>query len=173
MSYNKQNFSNDEILYADQLNNMDNQISLNETNIDNINNSVNTINEKISSLNVDSTLTVEGAAADAKAVGDALSNIDIPETYTHPTSHPASMITGLANVATTGKYSDLSGTPSTLPNPNALTINGTSYDGSQAVNITTPTGLPTVTSANNGAFLRVVGGQWTTATIANAEEVTF
>lgn len=38
----------------------------------------------------------------------------IPAAYTHPTSHPASMITGLATVATSGKYSDLSGKP-TIP----------------------------------------------------------
>lgn len=35
--------------------------------------------------------------------------------YTHPDSHPASMITGLAPVATSGKYSDLVGTPDTMP----------------------------------------------------------
>ena len=31
--------------------------------------------------------------------------------YTHPDSHPASMITGLATVATSGSYNDLSNTP--------------------------------------------------------------
>lgn len=35
--------------------------------------------------------------------------------YTHPSTHAASMITGLATVATSGKYSDLSGVPSSLP----------------------------------------------------------
>ncbi len=34
--------------------------------------------------------------------------------YTHPTTHPASMITGLATVATSGSYNDLSDTP-TIP----------------------------------------------------------
>lgn len=34
--------------------------------------------------------------------------------YTHPASHAASMITGLATVATSGKYSDLSGKPTTM-----------------------------------------------------------
>lgn len=34
--------------------------------------------------------------------------------YTHPSSHPASMITGLATVATSGSYSDLSNKP-TIP----------------------------------------------------------
>lgn len=34
--------------------------------------------------------------------------------YTHPESHPASMITGLASIATTGNYNDLINTPITL-----------------------------------------------------------
>lgn len=43
---------------------------------------------------------------------------DVPSstgTYVHPDTHPASMITGLATVATTGSYSDLSGKPTSLP----------------------------------------------------------
>lgn len=35
--------------------------------------------------------------------------------YVHPDTHPASMITGLATVATSGKYSDLTGKPTTMP----------------------------------------------------------
>lgn len=35
--------------------------------------------------------------------------------YTHPTTHSASMITGLSTVATSGSYNDLSGKPSTFP----------------------------------------------------------
>lgn len=34
--------------------------------------------------------------------------------YTHPASHAASMITGLSTVATSGKYSDLSGKPTSM-----------------------------------------------------------
>ena len=34
--------------------------------------------------------------------------------YTHPASHDASMITGLSTVATSGKYSDLSGKPTSM-----------------------------------------------------------
>lgn len=48
-------------------------------------------------------------------------NADVPEgakftdtVYTHPETHPASMITGLATVATSGNYNDLSNTPTTL-----------------------------------------------------------
>lgn len=43
---------------------------------------------------------------------------DIPTdqgSYTHPDTHPASMITGLATVATSGKYSDLTEKPTSLP----------------------------------------------------------
>lgn len=35
----------------------------------------------------------------------------IPSAYTHPSTHPASMITGLADVATSGDYNDLSNRP--------------------------------------------------------------
>lgn len=35
--------------------------------------------------------------------------------YTHPETHPASIITGLATVATSGRYQDLTGIPSTFP----------------------------------------------------------
>ena len=38
----------------------------------------------------------------------------IPAAYTHPASHPASMITGLAEVATSGSYDDLTDKP-TIP----------------------------------------------------------
>lgn len=38
----------------------------------------------------------------------------IPSAYTHPSTHPASMITGLADVATSGDYNDLSNRP-TIP----------------------------------------------------------
>ena len=35
--------------------------------------------------------------------------------YTHPTTHPASMISGLHNIATSGSYNDLLNKPSTFP----------------------------------------------------------
>lgn len=43
---------------------------------------------------------------------------DVPSdqgSYTHPSTHPASMITGLATVATSGSYNDLSNKPTSLP----------------------------------------------------------
>ena len=60
---------------------------------------------------VDSTLTVAGAAADAAVVGNRLSAISEEKA---------------------GK-NDL---PTALPNPNAITINGVSYDGSSPVDVT-------------------------------------
>lgn len=48
------------------------------------------------------------------AYADLTGKPTIPEAYTHPTSHPASMITGLAGVATSGNYNDLENKP-TIP----------------------------------------------------------
>lgn len=41
----------------------------------------------------------------------AYTKTELDYTYTHPTTHPASMITGLANVAKSGSYNDLSYKP--------------------------------------------------------------
>ena len=51
---------------------------------------------------------------------------DTNTVYTHPTTHPASMITGLATVATSGSYNDLSNKPTSLPanGGNSTTANG-------------------------------------------------
>lgn len=91
---------------------------------------------------IDSSLTLEGKAADAKATGDAINSLNniidnlsdvatsgdyndlsnlptIPDEYVHPESHPASMITGLAAVATSNDYNDLSNKP-TIPSISGL-----------------------------------------------------
>ena len=55
----------------------------------------------------------------------------------------------LSTVATTGNYSDLKGTPTSLKNPNAISFTGgstASYDGSKSVSVAIPTSLP----ANGG-----------------------
>ncbi|WP_407454421.1 pyocin knob domain-containing protein [Methanobrevibacter sp.] len=53
--------------------------------------------------------------------------------YSHPASHPASMITGLSDVATSGSYNDLSNKPS-IPSANStasnIKMNGTQNAGS-------------------------------------------
>lgn len=66
----------------------------------------------------------------------------------------------LATVAQTGAYSDLSGTPASLKNPNALSIVGTSttsYDGSAtaSVNQTTATQTSTTQSGTTGNNLSI------------------
>ena len=61
--------------------------------------------------------------------------------YTHPETHPASMIDGLSTVATSGKFSDLIGAPTALPNAGALTFTGAvnaTYDGSSAKTVNIP-----------------------------------
>lgn len=45
--------------------------------------------------------------------------------YVHPSTHPASMITGLANVATSGDYEDLDGKPAIPTVDNTITEGGT------------------------------------------------
>lgn len=52
----------------------------------------------------------------------------IPETYVHPTTHPASMITGLADVATSGSYNDLTNKP-TIPSAYTLPEAGSVLGG--------------------------------------------
>ena len=66
----------------------------------------------------------------------------IPAAYTHPATHPASMITGLSTVATSGSYADLTNKP-TIPTvtndlTNALKSNyDTAYTHSQAAHAPT------------------------------------
>ena len=45
---------------------------------------------------------------------DLINKPTIPKAYTHPATHPASMITGLSTVATSGSYADLTNKP-TIP----------------------------------------------------------
>lgn len=67
--------------------------------------------------------------------------------------------------------------PEYLPNPNALNIKigptTTSYDGSAAKTVEIPEGVPSVTTADNGKFLRVANGAWAAVEIANANGVSF
>ena len=85
----------------------------------------------------------------------------IPPAYTHPTTHPASMITGLSTVATSGSYNDLSNKP-TIPSLEGYatedfvteTVNNASISGGYTHPATHPasmiTGLSTV--ATSGSY---------------------
>lgn len=72
---------------------------------------------------------------------------------------------------------DIPTIPEYLPNPNALNIKigdtTTSYDGSAAKTVEIPKGVPSVTTADNGKFLRVANGAWAAIEIANANGVSF
>ena len=83
-----------------------------------------------------------------------------------------SIITG-----TLASSDDIPTIPKYLPNPNALNIKiggtTTSYDGSAAKTVEIPERVPSVTTADNGKFLRVVNGAWAAVEIANANGVSF
>lgn len=72
---------------------------------------------------------------------------------------------------------DIPTIPEYLPNPNALNIKigdtTTSYDGSAAKTVEIPEGVPSVTTADNGKFLRVANGAWAAVEIANANGGSF
>lgn len=72
------------------------------------------------------------------AYADLTGKPTIPEAYTHPASHPASMITGLATVATSGNYNDLENKP---------TIPSTVASLSDAGNYALKTEIPNITEA--------------------------
>lgn len=80
----------------------------------------------------------------------------------------------LAWLGTLAKESDI---PTELKNPNALNIKigdtTTSYDGSAAKTVEIPKGVPSVSAADNGKFLRVVNGAWAAAAIDNANGGSF
>ena len=79
--------------------------------------------------------------------------------------------------ATLAYSDDIPTIPEYLPNPNALNIKigntTTSYDGSAAKTVEIPKSVPSVTTADNGKFLRVVNGVWAAAAIDNANGVSF
>ena len=75
------------------------------------------------------------------------------------------------------KESDIPTLPTALKNPNALNIKigdtTTSYDGSAAETVEIPNGVPSVTTADNGKFLRVVSGAWAASEIQSAGGASF
>ena len=80
-------------------------------------------------------------------------------------------------IETLASSDDIPTIPEYLPNPNALNIKigntTTSYDGSAAKTVEIPKGVPSVTTADNGKFLRVVNGAWAAVAIADANGVKF
>ena len=64
--------------------------------------------------NYDEAYTHSQSAHFSGNYNDLTNKPTIPAAYTHPSTHPASMITGLAKVATSGSYTDLTNKP-TIP----------------------------------------------------------
>ena len=77
-------------------------------------------------------------------------------------------------IGTLAKESDI---PTKLKNPYSLKIKigdtTTSYDGSAEKTVEIPNGVPSVTAADNGKFLRVVNGSWAAVSIENANGGSF
>lgn len=72
---------------------------------------------------------------------------------------------------------DIPKIPTELKNPYSLNIKigdtTTSYDGSAEKTVEIPEGVPAVSAADNGKFLRVVSGAWAAVEIANANGGSF
>lgn len=66
----------------------------------------------VNSANVLKTVTIDGTTVTVTKGDGTTYTLSTQDTiYTHPSTHPASMITGLAAVATSGSYNDLTDTP--------------------------------------------------------------
>ena len=80
-------------------------------------------------------------------------------------------------LGTLARASDIPTIPTELKNPYSLNIKigdtTTSYDGSAAKTVEIPESVPSVTTADNGKFLRVVNGAWAAVAIANANGGSF
>ena len=91
--------------------------------------------------------------------------------------YPTVAYTGTNWLAWLGTLAKESDTPTKLKNPYSLNIKigdtTTSYDGSAAKTVEIPKGVPSVSAADNGKFLRVVSGAWAAAAIDNANGGSF
>lgn len=87
--------------------------------------------------------------------------------------HQASEIAGLSTVATSGKYADLTGAPSSMKNPAALTVqaNGetvATYDGSSAATANiTPANIGAAPSSHTHNSIDMLAGRPATANYAS------
>lgn len=102
------------------------------------------------SVELDTTLTQYGKAADAGAVGNAIAQETAArEAAVNSLNEAKANNADLAKVAKSGSYNDLTGkptiptVPSRLPNPNKLILSGAvaaEYDGSSEVSVEIPAG---------------------------------
>ena len=114
---------------------------------------------KLSDLSDDSThrlvTDAEKTAWSAKSnfsgsYNDLTNKPTIPSAYTHPSTHPASIITGLAAVATSGSYNDLSNKPTI---PSSLPANGGNADTVDSYHIAVASSAPTTNNTKIITFV--------------------
>ena len=70
---------------------------------------------QIDQLFLNNKIPIVNATQNGIMTSDMYIKLNRLENYVHPSTHPASMITGLANVATSGDYNDLINTPDLPP----------------------------------------------------------
>ena len=129
-------------------------------------------------VELDTTLTQSGKAADAKVVGDKLTELNEANAAQNTEIAKKANDAELAKVAKSGSYTDLTNkptiptVPSTLPNPNALTFTGAvneTYDGSTAKSVAIPTVPESLKNPNKLTFTGAVTAEYDGST---AVEVT-
>ncbi len=110
--------------------------------------SKNPVENRVIKSALDNKLDKNGTAANSLKVNNLTVETAVPPNakftdtiYTHPASHPASMITGLSDVAKTGSYNDLTNKPTVVKMVNNIApdingnINVAVSDGSGSTNI--------------------------------------
>lgn len=129
-------------------------------------------------VEVDNTLTQSGKAADAKVVGDKLSELNEANAAQNTEIAKKANNADLAKVAKSGSYSDLTGkptiptVPSSLPNPNALAFTGAvneTYDGSAPKSVAIPTVPSTLPNPNKLILSGAVTAEYDGSTEVSVE----
>ena len=118
--------------------------------------STNPVQNKVIKEALDGKLGKNETAVNASKVNNLTVETAVPKNakftdtvYTHPSTHPASMITGLSTVATSGSYNDLTNKPTipsayTLPNATSSTLGGVKIGS----NISVADGTISITKSN-------------------------
>lgn len=119
------------------------------------------VNDAIANASIGGEVDLSGYAkkselstvATSGSYNDLTNKPTIPTAYNHPTSHPASMITGLSKVATSGSYADLIDKPTiekyTLPIASSTTLGGVKIGANLSIN---SNGVLSAIVNNNGAI---------------------
>ena len=118
--------------------------------------SPNPVQNKVIKVALDGKLGKNDTAVNASKVNNLTVETAVPKNakftdtvYMHPSTHPASMITGLASVATSGSYNDLANKP-TIPGAYTLPYATSSVLGGVKIgnNISVSSGIISLSQAN-------------------------